>query len=161
MHMSDLDPFDRKLLALVQKDADQTADMLAEKVGLSASAVSRRLKRLKAVGVITATVAVVDPAKVGKPTFFITGLEIERERPEMLASLRRWLAAEDQVQEVFYVTGGTDFILIIAAPDVEAYDALMGRLMADNAMVRRFTTNVALGISKRGLAVPMPTDMQD
>ncbi|MFY8094458.1 MAG: Lrp/AsnC family transcriptional regulator [Niveispirillum sp.] len=154
--MPDLDLFDRKLLTLVQKDADQTAETLAEQVGLSASAVSRRLKRLKADGVITATVALVDPAKVGKPTFFIAGLEIERERPEMLASLRRWLAAEDQVQEVFYVTGGTDFILVIAAPDVEAYEALMGRLMADNPTVRRYTTNVALGISKRGLSVPIP-----
>ena len=93
---------------------------------------------------------------MGKPTFFIAGLEIERERPEMLAALRRWLSAEDQVQEVFYVTGGTDFILVTAAPDVEAYDTLMGRLMADNPTVRRFTTNVALGISKRGLAVPIP-----
>lgn len=156
MRMTDLDPFDRKLLTLVQKDADQTADQLADQVGLSASAVSRRLKRLKAAGVITATVALVDPARVGRPTFFIAGLEIERERPEMLSRLRQWLAGEDQVQEVFYVTGGSDFILVVAASDVEAYDALMGRLMADNPNVRRFTTNVALGIAKRGLAVPIP-----
>ncbi|WP_204350149.1 AsnC family transcriptional regulator, partial [Klebsiella pneumoniae] len=44
MARSDLDGFDRRLLALVQRDAAQTAEALAERIGLSASAVQRRLK---------------------------------------------------------------------------------------------------------------------
>jgi Lrp/AsnC family leucine-responsive transcriptional regulator len=150
-----LDSFDRRLLVLVQRDAEQTSEALSEKVGLSASAVQRRLKRLKAEGVITAYVALVDPEKVGRPSFFIVGLEVERERPELLARLRAWLSAEDSVQQVFYVTGESDFVLVITAPDVAAYDAMMARLIADNPNVRRFTTNVALGIHKRRLFVPI------
>jgi DNA-binding Lrp family transcriptional regulator len=60
------------------------------------------------------------------------------------------------VQQAFYVTGEADFMLVITAPDTEAYDALMSRLMADNPNVKRFTTYVALGIVKRGLAIPVP-----
>ncbi|MBQ1497991.1 MAG: Lrp/AsnC family transcriptional regulator [Sphingomonas sp.] len=155
MARSDLDPFDRRLLALVQRDAAQTAEALAGQVGLSASAVQRRLKRLRATGVILGEIAVVDPLKVGKPNFFLAALEIERERPELIARLRQWLAAEEQVQQVYYVTGTADFVLVVVAPDVGAYDALMSRLMADNPNVRRFTTNVALGVGKRGLLVPI------
>lgn len=150
-----LDSFDRKLLARVQRDADASAEALGLEVGLSGSAVLRRLKRLRAEGVIQANVALVDPARIGRPTFFIVALEVERERPELMSRLRQWLSGEDQVQQVFYVTGGADFILVITARDVESYDALMGRLMADNPNIRRFTTNVALGVSKRGLFVPV------
>lgn len=150
-----LDGFDRKLIQIVQRDGDLTAETLGERIGLSASAVLRRLKRLRADGVIVSNVAVVDPAKVGKPTFFVVALEVERERPELIARLRQWFIAEDQIQQVFYVTGSADFILIVTAPDVESYDALMGRLMVDNPNVRRFTTNVALGIGKRSLLVPV------
>lgn len=156
MSRSDLDRFDRKLLTLVQRDAGQTADVLAEQVGLSASAVLRRLKRLRETGVILGEIAVVDPLKTGKPNFFLAALEIERERPELIARLRQWMAAEEQIQQVYYVTGTADFVLVVVAPDVGAYDALMSRLMADNPNVRRFTTNVALGVGKRGLFVPIP-----
>jgi DNA-binding Lrp family transcriptional regulator len=152
---STLDSFDRRILDIVQRDGELTADAIGERIGLSASATLRRLRRLKAEGAIAATVAIVDPATIGKPTFFIVALEIERERPELLAQLRRWFAGEDQVQQVYYVTGSADFVLIITAPDVDSYDALMARMIADNSNVRRFTTNVALGIGKRGLFVPV------
>ena len=155
MPRSSLDAFDRKLLALVQRDASRTADALAEDVGLSASAVLRRLKRLRDEGVIVATVAVVDPLKTGRPNFFLAALEIERERPEHIARLRQWLAGEEGIQQVYYVTGTADFMLVVVAPDVGAYDSLMSRLMADNPNVRRFTTNVALGVGKRSLFVPV------
>ena len=153
-----LDIFDRKLLEQVQRNADLSADVLGAQVGLSGSAALRRLKRLKADGTIMANVALVDPAKAGRPTHFIVALEVERERPELMSRLRQWLGSEDQVQQVFYVTGGADFILVITAPDVDSYDALMNRLMADNPNVRRFTTNVALGVSKRGVFVPIGAD---
>lgn len=155
MPRADLDSFDRKLLALVQRDASRSADALAEEVGLSSSAVLRRLKRLRDAGVIVATIAVVDPHKTGKPDFFLAALEIERERPELIARLRQWLAAEEGIQQVYYVTGTADFMLVVVAPDVAAYDALMTRLMADNPNVRRFTTNVVLGTGKRSLFVPI------
>lgn len=156
--MRKLDPFDRRLLDIVQRNASLTSEEIADRVGLSASAVQRRLKRLRVDGTITGYVAVVDPAKVGKPSFFIVGLEVERERPELLARLRAWLSAEEGVQQVFYVTGSWDFILVVTAPEVEAYDDLMNRLMAENSNVRRFTTNVALGVHKRQLFVPIPIE---
>lgn len=153
-----LDRFDRHLLNLVQADAGQTSEQLAQQVALSPSAVQRRLRKLKEVGVIVRHTAVLEPRKVGRPTFFIVSLEVERDRPELLAQLRNWVASEEQVQQAFYVTGEADFMLVVTAPDTETYDALMARLTVENPNVRKFTTNVALGVVKRGLSIPVPLE---
>ncbi|HEY2707349.1 MAG TPA: Lrp/AsnC family transcriptional regulator [Caulobacteraceae bacterium] len=154
----ELDRFDRQLLNLVQENAHQTAEQLAETVGLSASAIQRRLRRLRESGVIVRDIAQVDPRKVGRPTFFVVALQVERERPELLAQLRKWLAREDAIQQAFYVTGEADFMLIVAAQDTEAYEALTARLVSENPNVKRFTTHVALSLIKTGLAIPIPLD---
>lgn len=150
-----LDRFDRRILALVQADARRPADAIGTAIGLSTSAVQRRLARLRETGIIEAEVAVLDPRAVGRPLVMIVDVELERERPELLAGFKRWLATEEAVQQAWYVTGDSDYILIVTAADVEAYDALMQRLVGENANVRRFRTRVALGTLKRGLAVPV------
>ena len=157
----ELDRFDRQLLNLVQENSGVTAERLAEQVALSPSAVQRRLRRMREQGVIVKDVAIVDPKKIGKPTFFIVSLQVERERPELLSQLRQWMAAQAHIQQVFYVTGEADFILVITAPDTEVYDELMSRLVGENPNVKRFTTNVALGVVKRGLAIPIPLEIDD
>lgn len=153
-----LDRFDRLLLNLMQEDSAQTAEQMAGTIPLSASAIQRRTKRLRASGVIARECVLIDPARVQRPTFFVVALQVERERPELLAQLRRWLTNEPHIQQAFYVTGEADFILIVTAPDTETYDELMSRLVCDNANVRRFTTNVALSVVKRGLAIPLDVD---
>jgi DNA-binding Lrp family transcriptional regulator len=153
-----LDKFDRQLLNLVQQDASMPAERLAEQVPLSPSAIQRRLRRLREQGVIMRDLAMLDPAKIGPNNFFIVTLEVEREHPELLEKLRTWLAQHQQIQQAFYVTGEADFVLIVTAPDMAAFDALMSALMKDNTNVKRFTTNVCLGLLKRGLNIPVSLD---
>jgi len=154
----DLDRFDRQLLNLVQQDSAQTAERLAEQVGLSPSAIQRRLKRMREQGIILRDIAVVEPRAVGRPTYFVVSLEVERERPELLAQLRDWIARHAEIQQAFYVTGETDYVLVITARDTETFDTLMSRLVKENPNVRRFTTNVVLGLLKQGLTIPVPLD---
>ena len=157
----ELDRVDRQLLNLVQEDSAKTAEQLAGQLAHSPSAIQRRLRRLRDDEVIVREVAVVDPKKVGAPTFFVVSLQVERDRPESLTQLKAWFAMEPGVQQAYYVTGEADFVLIVTAPDTEAYDALISRLMAENPNVRKFSTNVTLGIVKRGLAIPVPTASVD
>ncbi|WP_325318221.1 Lrp/AsnC family transcriptional regulator [Dyella sp.] len=151
----ELDKLDRRLLAILQKDARRPAELMGADVGLSASAVQRRIVRMREEGVITAEVALVDPKQAGRPLTMIVDVEVERERPELLASLKQWIAAEPCIQEAWYVTGAGDYVLIVAARDVDDFEALMQRFVADNPNVRRFQTRVALSTLKRGMFVPM------
>jgi len=150
-----LDGLDRRILNLIQEASSTPAEKLAETVPLSASAIQRRLRRLREAGVIQRDIAVLDPRSCGQPAFFVVALEVERERPECLLQLRQWLALERQVQQAFYVTGEADFILIVTAPDNAGYDELMTRMMLENPNIRRFRTNVALSLVKRGLTLPL------
>lgn len=154
----ELDRFDRQLLNLVQEDAGQTAEQLSARVALSPSAIQRRLRRMREQGVILRDAAIVDPKKAGPMALFIVSLQVERERPELLARLREWLAVQEYVQQAFYVTGEADFVLLISTPDTETYDALMSRMIGEHPNIKRFTTNVALNTIKRGLAIPIPLD---
>jgi Lrp/AsnC family transcriptional regulator, leucine-responsive regulatory protein len=151
----ELDRFDRQLLALVQEDAGLTSEQLARTVELSPSAIQRRLKRMREEGVIVRHAAIVDPSAVGHHAFFIVSLQVEREKPELLAMLRKWLSAHEEVQQAYYVTGETDFVLIVTAPHPEAYEAFMARMITENPNVSHFTTQVALGVVKRGLSIPL------
>jgi len=153
-----LDRHDRQLLALLQEDAAQTTDQLAERVPLSPSAIQRRLRRLREQGVIVREVAVLDARQAGRSTTFIAALQVENEHPERIAALRTWLAGEPRVQQAFYVTGEADFVLVVTAADTEAYEALMAQLLRLHPVVRRFTTQVALAVLKRGLSVPVDGD---
>ncbi len=157
----ELDRFDRQLLNLLQENASQTAERLAEQIGLSASAIQRRIRRLRDQAVIVRDTAVVDPKMIGSPSLFIVSLEVERERPEMLVALREWLAKEPNVQQAFYVTGEADFILIVSARTTDEYDEYMSRLVGAHPNIKRFTTNVALSTIKRGLAIPVPLEHGD
>jgi Lrp/AsnC family transcriptional regulator, leucine-responsive regulatory protein len=150
-----LDAADRKLLRLLQTNARQTLEALARKAGVSTSAAQRRLTRLRDSGVISAEVAVLDPKKVGGLLTFLVQLELERDRPELLPDLKRWIDKSEHIQQAWYVTGQGDCLLVVNASGVEDYDALMERFMAENRNVRKFTTSVALKTLKRGLSVPV------
>jgi DNA-binding Lrp family transcriptional regulator len=151
----ELDKFDRGILAILQADARRTAESIGAQIGLSASAVQRRMARLREDAVIAAEVAVVDPRCVGRPLTVIVDLEVERERPELLHALRQWISAEPAIQQAWYVTGEGDYVLIVTARDMEEYEALTKRLLEENPNVCRFRTRVALGTLKRGLALPV------
>ena len=151
-----LDPYDRQLLALVQDDAGRTAEELSRRVPLSPSAIQRRLTRLREEGVIEREVAVVDPQALGGVTLFLSSLQLAHEHPDQLQRLRSWLGACPQVQQAYYVTGQGDFVLLVCAPSVASYEALMAGLMAQNPQVLRYTTSVVLAPVKRGLALPVP-----
>lgn len=155
MSATTLDKIDRALLAELQDDGALTAEKLSERVGLSPSAIHRRVRRLEKAGVIERRIAVVNPEAVGRGALFLVGIEVEREQRDLVEKLRRWFRAEPSIQQAYYVTGSADYVLVVTAPDIAAFDALMSELMEANPNVRRFTTNVVMSSVKRGLYVPI------
>jgi Lrp/AsnC family leucine-responsive transcriptional regulator len=150
-----LDQFDRSILEVVQRDCQLKAEAIADKVGLSPSAVQRRLRRLRDEGIITAEIAVVNRKATSFPMTFITGMEIERDNYDALARFRAWADRQEHVQQVYYVTGQVDLVAIITARDVEHYDDITAQLMAENPQIRRMHTNVVLRDVKVGLHIPV------
>jgi DNA-binding Lrp family transcriptional regulator len=150
-----LDEFDHQILRHLQRDALATGEEIGAEVCLSAAAVQRRIKRLRQIGAIRATVAVLDPAMIGQAMSFVISVELERERADMLDAFRRAARDDPNVQQCYYVTGTTDFVLIVTARDMADFELFTRRLLFDNANVRRFTTNVVLSRDKVGSSLPL------
>ncbi|MGG7517853.1 Lrp/AsnC family transcriptional regulator [Allorhizobium undicola] len=153
--MERFDRFDREIIQMVQRNCQLKAEAIAEAVGLSTSAVQRRLKRLREEGVIRSEIAVIDRKATGHPMVFIVGMEIERDNYDALAKFRSWAEKQDHIQQVYYVTGHVDLIAIVTARDVEHYDDIAALIMAENPQIRRMHTNVVLRDVKLGLFIPI------
>lgn len=150
-----LDPFDRRILTLLQEDNHLPQRDIAAAVNLSPSAVNRRIAAMQAAGVIRANVAIVDPAKVGRPITIIVEVAVESERLDLLDAVKRRLVACPQVQQVYYVTGEVDLVLVINVADMAEYERLTRELFFAEGNVKRFRTLVAMERSKVSLAVSM------
>lgn len=151
----ELDAFDLKLLSILQSSTRGTADELARQVGLSPSACLRRVRRLREAGVIEAEVAVVKPRAVGRELTMVVQVALERERADIIDTFKRAMRATPEVMQCFYVTGDTDFILIVTMPSMQDYEQFTNRFFFQNPNVRRFTTMVVMDWVKVGLAVPI------
>ena len=151
----DLDPFDRKILTLLQRDNRMAQRDIAEAVNLSSSSVNRRIAAMEAAGIISANVAVVDPAKVGRPITIIVEITVESERLDLLDAVKRRFVECPQVQQVYYVTGDVDLVLVMNVADMAEYERLTRALFFAGGNVRRFRTLVAMERSKVSLSVSM------
>ncbi|MDD1792828.1 Lrp/AsnC family transcriptional regulator [Enterovibrio makurazakiensis] len=152
---SAIDNFDRKILNIVQASNRATSDYIADQVGLSPAAVQRRLKRMREHKVIRSDVSVVDPKALGYAMTFVVQVTLERERVDLMHNFKKEMKANRSVQQCYYVTGSSDFILIVTAADMAGYDTFTREAFFDNANIKSFQTNVVMDPVKVGLSVPI------
>lgn len=150
-----LDRLDRRLLDWLQRNNLQTAEELAEQVGRSPSAVARRLRRLRATGAVAADVSLVSEEAAGFPLSAIVHVQLERHAVQASDLLRRRLVASPHVQLSFDIAGAFDLLLLVVAPDMDAYNRFADAMLADEPAVRRFETTFVKKRSKATLAVPV------
>jgi Lrp/AsnC family transcriptional regulator len=124
-----LDGFDRRILDMLQADADTAVLTIADAVGLSASACSRRIARLKQDGYISRRVALLDRKRMSLPTTVFVVLKTTRHAAGWLDEFRAAVAAIPEIVEVHRLTGNFDYILKIVLPNVEHYDVIYKRLV--------------------------------
>lgn len=151
----ELDAYDIKLLALLQRNSKTPQRQLSEAVSLSPSAVNRRIAGYEAAGIITSTVAVLDPVRVGRPITIAVEVKVESERLDLLDAARQRFAACPQVQQAYYITGDFDFLLLVNVRDMVEYEQLTRELFFSPGNVKTFKTHVVMQTVKASLAVPV------
>ena len=135
-----LDRFDEAILALVQRDNQQSHARIGAAVGLSPSAVRRRLGRLRELGVIEADVSVVNPAALGLT--FIVSVRFGREDPARVAAFKDKMRADRAVSQCYSVAGETDFILLVHATDPAAYEAWGTQVLMADPDIERYSSTL-------------------
>jgi DNA-binding Lrp family transcriptional regulator len=153
--MTQLDEFDREILQLVQVDNLMPQREISERVGLSAPAVARRLQRLRATGVIKRDISVVNEGALGRPLTIVVEVATENKRLDLIDEMKRRFASCPQVQQCYYVTGETDFILVMNVSDMDEYTSLTRQLFFKGGNVKSFRTCVAMEKVKTDGPVPL------
>ncbi|RYY44113.1 MAG: Lrp/AsnC family transcriptional regulator [Sphingomonadales bacterium] len=148
------DKIDILILEQLQQDALLTADALAERLPLSASAIARRVRRMRADGTIAADTAVV-AENAGKYLSALVLVQLERHSTDAVDAVRRRLIASANVQMLLDVSGAFDLVLLIVARDMDAFNALADSLLEDDPAVRRFETSFAKRRRKFSAALPL------
>ena len=153
--MSELNEQDLTILRLLQANTREKLETIAYETGLSVATVQRRIKHLKASGIIEREAAVISPEAAGYTMTFLIFVEMERERLDQLEAFRRKAKAEPQVQQCYYITGEADFALVVLAKNMSDFELLTHRLFFKDANVKRFRTSVVMSRAKVGLDVPL------
>lgn len=150
-----LDSFDKKILTLLQKNNRISQRSLSDQVNLSASAINRRIAAMEKAGVIKNNVSIIDARKVGRPITIIAEVSLTNERLDLLEEVKKRFVACPQVQQVYYVTGDFDFLLVINVCDMDEYEALTRELFFASCNVKSFRTIVSMQNAKQELSVFM------
>ena len=155
------DRFDVALLNVVQENNQLTAEQLAEKVGLSSSACQRRLKRLRAEGMIAADVSLVSPKATGPRVTLIVLVSVEREQVDLMAGFKRAMRSYPEVTQCYYVTGSADFILVINVATMEEYGAFSERVFLNDKNIRAFQSFACMQQIKFSTKTPLTWSEED
>jgi Lrp/AsnC family transcriptional regulator, leucine-responsive regulatory protein len=154
-----LDKLDKAILRRLQQNGRETYDVLGEKVGLSASAVLRRVKRLEDAGVIHRYVALVQPESVGWGLTAYLNVRLEKhtethKRNPMdvfRASVQTW----PEVVECVALTGDMDYLLRVVVQDMAHYSRFIMETLLKHPSVEDCKTSFVLDRVKATTAVPL------
>lgn len=122
--LSQLDRIDRAILKQLQQDASISNVALAAKVKLSAPACLRRVERLKEMGLIRATVALLDPKALGAGMLVVIGVVLDRSTPETFAAFEKAAQKVSGCMECHVVTGEFDYFMLVRTRDSESFNRL-------------------------------------
>ncbi len=160
MEEINIDDADLRLLDLLQNDASRTNQALAELAHLSPPTSLRRVKRLRALGVIEREVAVLQPdrlaALIGHGLTALVEITLERQGVEQLDAFEARVLPESAVQQCYRVSPGPDFVLVVFCPNMPAYHALAQRLFTSDANVRNIKAFFSIKRAKFDPRLPLP-----
>ncbi len=155
----ELDSLDRRILQALQADGRLSYEQLSAQVGLSASAVLRRVRRLEQTGVIDRYVALVRAERIGLGLTAYLSVSMEKhsggdKRTPMeafAAAVQTW----PEVTECASMSGETDYLLRIVVTDMAHYSRFVMDTLLRHPSVRDCRTSFVLGHVKATTSVPL------
>ncbi len=154
-----LDKLDRAILRSLQHNGRETYDVVGEQVGLSPSAVLRRVKRLEEAGVIHRYVALVTPEAVGLSLTAYLNVRLEKHsenhKRNPMDVFRASVQAWPEVVECVSLTGDMDYLLRVVVADMAHYSRFIMDTLLKHPSVEDCKTSFVLDRVKVTTALPV------
>ncbi len=148
-----LDELDRNILSLLQEDSSLPLDEIARRVGASKTPVWNRIRKMKASGLITAEVALVDPEKLGLESCFFVLIRTSQHDAAWLDRFLNAVRGRPEVMEAHRLAGDIDYILKVRVANARAYDAFYRALIKEVAI---FNVTSALSMEEIKSTTALP-----
>ena len=142
--MLDIDSIDRLILNELQTDGRVSHAELAERVGLSASACHRRVRRLEADGVIDGYVMLLDTGTVGRDLDVFVEVSLVSQSKESLARFEDEVRHCPEVMSCHLVAGDADYLLYLAVQDHRDFERIHNQYLSRLPGVARLRSNFAI-----------------
>jgi Lrp/AsnC family transcriptional regulator, regulator of ectoine-degradation genes len=137
-----LDKIDLNILGALQKDGRMTKLRLAEAVNLSPTACWERLSRLERNGVITGYTARINMDKVARRTSVLVEIMLKSHQQADFQRFEAAILREPSIVSCDATGGGVDYILKVAADDIDSYQRLIDRLLTQELGIDRYFTYI-------------------
>lgn len=149
----ELNPVDLKILALLQEDARMPNTEIGRRVGLVASAIFQRLRKLEKLGVIIGHEARIDPRAVGLGLAAYIFVRVDDRVGSHKTALR--LAKLPEVLELHHVAGEDCYLVKVRVPDAEDLGRLLREKVGVIESVRSTRTTIVLETIKETGRLPL------
>lgn len=141
---SDLDEFDRKIVAALRADGRMTVTDLAGRVGLSKTPTQMRLKRLIDGGVIRGFRAIVDPARLGLDHVAFAEVKLSDTREKALGEFNAAVLRVPEIEECHMIASSFDYLLKVRTASIRDYRRVLGERISSLPHVASTSTYVAM-----------------
>ena len=150
-----MDNFDKAILRQLQINNQLSTQQIGENIGLSATACQRRLKKLRSSSLIEKEVAILNTEAIDSCVSLIVNIVMKQGSSEYIQRFKQIMTAQPAIQQCFYVTGESDFILVICVPNMQHFEQLTQALFLDDENILKFHSTVVMDTVKRGLNIPI------
>ncbi|KCV31763.1 winged helix-turn-helix DNA-binding protein [Bordetella bronchiseptica SBL-F6116] len=127
--MRELDRIDRKILDILQREGRISITELAEKISLSATPCSERVRRLEREGVITGYHARINPAALGKTLLVFLEIRLSAKSGDVFDKVKQELLYVPEVMECHLVSGDFDYLVKARLSEMNEYRRLLGEIL--------------------------------
>jgi Lrp/AsnC family transcriptional regulator len=155
MNTFNLDAIDRKILRILQEQADISHAQLADAVGASPASCWRRIKALETAGVLEKAVRLVNPEMVGRGLNVFC--QVRMKSHDLLArrNFERFVESHEEVLECYSMSGDWDYLLRVVVADVADYERLLMHGILTHEAVANSSSHFALKSVKYSTAIPV------
>ena len=150
-----LDPTDRRILSVLQREGRISNADLATRVNLSASACHRRVQRLEEAGFIAGYVALLDPRRLGRTTTVFVEITLSGQADELLDAFEKAVRTIPDVLECHLMAGTADYLLKVMAEDTDDFARIHRQHLSRLPGVAQMHSSFALRTVQLTTALPV------
>ncbi len=150
-----LSSLDRKILGLLQRNADLSAADIAERVDLSQSPCWRRIHRMQAEGYIERKVALLNPHRLGLGITVFVNVKLSAHGRNHLKEFEEAVVDYPEVLECYTMAGGFDFLLKVVTRNIASYEHFLRDHLLQRPHVLEAHSHIAMSEVKRTTELPL------